>query len=199
MSARARTHRPERRASYHHGDLRHALLSAATSLIAERGLEQVTLREAARRAGVSHNAPYNHFESRDALLAALAAQGFADLAQHIGAAGAGSEPLDAFIASAVAYVDFAAANPTRYRLMFGSAAGRSANGAPEQARATLIAMITRAQEAGLFGRADPSELAGVLWSLVHGLADLAIAGRIAQPVQPLASVAAAILARGLAS
>ena len=69
--------------AYHHGDLRKALLDAASALLAEVGVAAISLREVARRAGVSHNAPYRHFADRDALLAALALQGFEVLVRRI--------------------------------------------------------------------------------------------------------------------
>jgi AcrR family transcriptional regulator len=71
----------KRRAAYHHGNLREALLDAAVSLIAEVGLKAFTLREVARRAGVSHNAPYRHFQDKEELLAAVRTQGFRELTE----------------------------------------------------------------------------------------------------------------------
>src|SRR4051812_42489306 len=96
--------------TYHHGDLPPALLKAAGKILEKEGLAGLSLRELARRAGVSHSAPYRHFPDRDALLAALATEGFAQLGQHL-AAHAGQE-------SAAAYVRFALDNPQRFRLMF---------------------------------------------------------------------------------
>src|SRR3954470_20864584 len=97
--------------TYHHGDLPPALLKAAAKILEKEGLAGLSLRELARRAGVSHNAPYRHFPDRDALLAALATEGFAILGKQL-AAPAGQE-------SAAAYVRFALDHPQRFRLMFG--------------------------------------------------------------------------------
>src|SRR5438045_6558281 len=108
--------------AYHHGDLRTALLEAAAELLDEGGPEAVSLRECARRAGVSHAAPYRHFETKDALLFALADEGFGWLAESGAKAMHGirnaRERLDAYGA---AYVRFAIENPARFRLMFGGA------------------------------------------------------------------------------
>src|SRR5258706_16100220 len=100
-----------RKAAYHHGDLRPALLRAAEDVMGKQGLEALTLRDVARRAGVSHNAPYRHFKDRNALLAALAEDGFRALGKALeGKSGS---------LMGEAYVRFGLANPARFRLMFG--------------------------------------------------------------------------------
>src|SRR5438046_5208157 len=96
--------------TYHHGDLPAALLRAAGRTLERRGLAALSLREAARRAGVSHNAPYRHFPDREALLAALAAEGFAMLGERL--RGKPGREMGA------AYVSFALEQPQRFRLMF---------------------------------------------------------------------------------
>lgn len=96
--------------TYHHGTLRPALLRAAARILEKEGRDAISLRELARRAGVSHNAPYRHFADRQALLAALVEEGFALLA----AALAGKPWRE----QAMAYLRFALANPERFRLMF---------------------------------------------------------------------------------
>src|SRR5216117_2127251 len=97
--------------TYHHGNLRTALLRAAGERLEKQGITALSLREAARRAGVSHNAPYRHFADREALLAALAAEGFAMLAERLRGQ-PGREMGEA-------YVRFALEQPQRFRLMFG--------------------------------------------------------------------------------
>src|SRR5213075_1047621 len=101
--------------TYHHGDLPAALLRAAGRTLEKRGIGALSLRETARRAGVSHNAPYRHFPDREALLAALAAQGFAML----GSEQKSSAATGGLRAMGEAYVRFALAHPQRFRLMFG--------------------------------------------------------------------------------
>src|SRR5688572_2987442 len=97
--------------TYHHGDLRSTLLRAADEIFEKEGLAALSLREAARRAGVSHNAPYRHFPDRDSLLAALAAEGFALLGGELAKRPEGE--------MGIGYVQFALAHPQRFRLMFG--------------------------------------------------------------------------------
>src|SRR5687767_8172023 len=84
--------------AYHHGNLKEALLEAAVALVAERGTAGFTLREVARRAGVSHNAPYRHYKDREALLAEVARQGFEELGGALAKAlaAAGADPIDRF-------------------------------------------------------------------------------------------------------
>ena len=117
------------RPRYHHGDLRSALLDAAADVLAERGVAGLTLRECARRAGVSHAAPAHHFGSVSGLFTALATRGFAALVDTLARARAAarsdsagrsdSKSLDADLAAIMrAYVDFARAEPERFRLMF---------------------------------------------------------------------------------
>lgn len=165
------------RTTYHHGDLRAALLSAARALLDEGGVAAVSLREAARRAGVTPAACYRHFADKDALLTALAVQGFEEFAQALGQAGQGAA--DRFAAMGVAYVDFAVRRPGMFRLMFGPAvADRSRS--PQLLEA--IAASTRLFERGLKASThvkpqDP--VAGLrAWAQVHGLATLAIDGML---------------------
>jgi AcrR family transcriptional regulator len=198
-------HRVRRRNAYHHGDLRRALLDATLQLITERGATGFTLREVARRAGVSHNAPYRHFRSSDALLAGVAAEGFTALSAALVRATAGATtPLDAFVRSGVAYVEFALAHPGRYRVMFGSRLKKTGHPtlewAAEQAFNGLVTLIKRGQETHVFAEGDAHARAQVAWSLVHGLADLAIAGQLAirgRRLRELTAFARTVLAKGL--
>ncbi|MCA9708300.1 MAG: TetR/AcrR family transcriptional regulator [Myxococcales bacterium] len=104
---------------YHHGDLRAALLQAAVALIAEHGVTKLSLRECARRAGVSHAAPYRHFPSKDALLVAIAEEGFGWLYQAGRRAMEGLvDPRERLDAYGVAYVRFAIEHPVHLRTMF---------------------------------------------------------------------------------
>jgi AcrR family transcriptional regulator len=156
--------------TYHHGDLRSALLHSAGELLEEQGLESLRLREAARRAGVSHNAPYRHFSDRDALLAALAAEGFGMLAGALENR-AGREMGEA-------YVRFALEHPNRFRLMF--------SGRLQLDRHPALASAAGATYEGLIAAfraqrdiADPETAAAAAWSLVHGLANLLLDGHLA--------------------
>lgn len=166
--------------AYHHGDLRAALLGAAAELLDEGGPEAVSLRECARRAGVSHAAPYRHFETKDALLFALADEGFGWLAEAGEKAMRGvrnaRERLDAYGA---AYVRFAIENPARFRLMFGGAqAPKPPVPDTNGARAYLL---LRESVHAVVGDVDAGELdsaTAAAWSLPHGLAMLILDGRV---------------------
>ena len=108
------------RDTYHHGDLRRTLVSAAEELLAERGADGFSLREVARRAGVSPAAPAHHFGDSAGLLTAVATLGFEELAQSLlaGHKGAGSDPRARLVGQGVGYVRFALAYPGRFGLMF---------------------------------------------------------------------------------
>jgi len=183
--------------SYHHGDLRHALIAAARRILEERGSSAVSLREVARTAGVSHNAPYRHFPTREAMLAAVAMEGFAELAQALrGAQAAGS-----LRAMGQAYVDFALANRGLFRLMFGEEIRKSGHPAlMETAQAALSLLNTAIAPSGRW----PERAATVAaWSLVHGLAQLILDGQLADELtdgparEELVRCAAGIFETGL--
>jgi len=151
--------------TYHHGDLRTAVLAAAGKLIEKEGLAGLSVREAARRAGVSHNAPYRHFPDRDALLAALATDGFSQLGQALEGR-AGRELGEA-------YVRFALGHPQRFRLMFG---GQLALDRYPELRTQAEATHGRLTAAFAGLGAEAKFAAAAAWSLVHGLAQLILDG-----------------------
>lgn len=172
-----------RRQSYHHGDLKRALTSAALSLVAEKGPKGFTLTEAARRAGVSAAAPYRHFADKAELLAAVAEQGFQQLHADLAAAAERAEdPKERVIELGRAYVRWAIAHPDHYQVMFGAESLKAERPgmamAGEQAFGDLLDAITKCQEAGIVEGRDPREVAAPLWSLVHGIASLAIGGQL---------------------
>lgn len=170
------TYDEERR--YHHGDLHAALLAAAQELLVERGEGAISLREVARRAAVSHNAPYRHFADRETLLAALAAQGFADLLACMGQIGAGQAAVTRLALLGRCYVHFALERRGLFRLMFASALERSRYPDLQQAAEQLRQLLGEAV-AALVGE-EAAEVAGLsAWSLVHGLALLLLDGQVA--------------------
>ena len=162
----------KRKAAYHHGSLREALLDAAEQLLPSRGPEALTLREVARHAGVSHGAPYHHFASRDALLAAVAERGFIGLGTAMEAA-TGATPRDRLAAICEAYVGFAAKHPTRFRLMFGPLLARKTEFPGLQvAGENAFALLFAASQQVAPQQAMPLALAG--WSMAHGLSYLTV-------------------------
>jgi len=167
---------------YHHGNLRDTLLQGAVRAIAELGPTAFTLREVARRAGVSHNAPYRHFRDKDALLAAVAAQGFRELTEAMREAGRRqSKSLEKLKESGLAYVAFAIRRPQHFTVMFDAPV--CSNDDPEYVQAsqesfnTLLTFIQNCQEEGQLPAGNTMERALYAWSLVHGIAKLAVAGR----------------------
>jgi len=167
--------------AYHHGNLRRALLDAALDMFAARGAFDFTLRELAREAGVTHNAPYRHFAGKAELLAALREEGFAELAAASEQAIAGSDdPRTRIRALGDAYVQFAIARPHHFRLMLHNPLGEDTP-APESGKAFTILRDTLedGRTRGVI-RDDLSarELALAAWALVHGLSSLVVSGQI---------------------
>jgi len=187
MSAAKATAKPgakatRRKRAYHHGDLRRALVGAARAILEKGGLGALSLRAVARRAGVSQAAPYHHFADRDALVSAVATEGFRefDAAMHA-RMDRSRDPVERLIAAGVAYVSFAVANPALFQVMFGATMQKLPDD-PERLEAGACTYVTlEGAVAGAMaarGR-DPANvpLACLLaWSIVHGLAKLLIEG-----------------------
>lgn len=166
---------------YHHPDLRETLLEAAVALIGEAGPRAFTLREVARRAGVSHNAPYRHFASKDDLLLAVAAEGFQRLSAVMqNAAAGGKSAAERLELCGSGYVDFALRWPHHFLAMFDLPPElrdeHEAIGG--DAFQVLLDCIMAAQQAGDLPKGDPLPLAWTAWSLVHGIAKLAVSGNL---------------------
>lgn len=172
--------------SYHHGDLRQALLTATLELISEKTIEGVSLREVARRVGVSHAAPYRHFADKEALLAAVAQEGFQMLHHKLEVAiqSSSTDPVQQIQDSGVAYIAFALEHPSHYHLMFGIYRSASAKKNPEleyaarQAFMVLANAIDRGQQAEVIRSGNSEQLALTAWALVHGWAMLWMDGQI---------------------
>jgi AcrR family transcriptional regulator len=174
---------PER---YHHGNLREALLSAAALVLQETGPEGLSIREVARRADVSHGAPYNHFPTKRDLLFALAQRAFVELDREMAEAQAcaSSSPGDQLVATGIGYLLFAERNPALFTLMFRTDLvapseapdGNDGNDGPAYRRLKR-AVIDVCEDAGRT-TADASVEHDCLfaWSAVHGLARLSIEG-----------------------
>ncbi|KAA0678606.1 TetR/AcrR family transcriptional regulator [Roseomonas genomospecies 6] len=159
--------------NYHHGDLRAALLLATEALLDEGGTGAVSLREVARRAGVSATACYRHYSSKEDLLAAAATRGYEELGAALRAAADGAD--NVLSAMAIAYVQFAVARPGRFRLMFGPAIGdRSRYPALTEAASRSFGELADAVSlTNSEGRGNRAAAIGA-WSFVHGLSTLII-------------------------
>lgn len=175
----------EPRERYHHGDLQRALIAAAEAILIERGVEGFTLREAARRAGVSAAAPAHHFGSAAGLLTEVALLGFETLARFLreGAAAGGTDPAARLREQGIGYVRFARAHPARFLLMFRKDRLNWEDGRLRAAGQAAFAELEDAVRAyrgiAAGGPLDRTALTTVLaaWSVVHGFSHLALDGK----------------------
>jgi AcrR family transcriptional regulator len=182
MGKPSKGRRAPRKRSYHHNDLRRALMDAAVELVQEDDAVAMTLREVARRAGVTHAAPYHHFASKDALVAAIALDGYEKLyAMQVAAAdAAGADAVERLRALGVAYVEFALAHPGHFRIMFRMGVAdwtRDSRLAEAAQRSMLlvtdaVGQVVQTQDLEM----DPMEMTLAAWSVAHGLATLWVDG-----------------------
>lgn len=168
------------------GGLRRRILDASVELVEEQGVRAVSFREVARRAGVSHQAPYHHFGNYHGILRAIAEEGFAGLARAMGdAAEAADDPLDALTAAGVAYVNFARGHAGHFRVMFQRALVdvRDQDDPLEEAEAahdTLLRLAGAAHAAGYGAHLTADALTHICWSTVHGISVLLVEGVLAE-------------------
>lgn len=174
---------------YHHGSLRRALIDAGIEVLTETGPGGLTLRGVAQRAGVSHAAPYAHFADKQALLAAVSAEGYRMLYDRLVAATAGREgdPRAQLLEAACAYLGFAREHPAHFRITLSGLVERQADH-PEYLSIAhrcfdLVRGVVRAcQRAGALGAGEEDQVAVAVWALVHGLASLSLEGQIPHTV-----------------
>ena len=204
--------RADKSGNYHHGDLRQAVINSALELIAERDIQSLTLREIAKRVGVSQMAPYRHFKNKAVLLAVLAQEGFQSLYDHLQEALAKSSleslpnPVEKVKVVGVAYILFAVENPVHYRVMFDASLSNRTVYPPLYQTAVKVLelcmqIVIECQQAGLIDERDPKELAQIKWSTCHGLSMLLIDHQFSTmghaPVEELANSTLKTLVEGL--
>jgi AcrR family transcriptional regulator len=178
MKSERKEKRPK---AYHHGDLRRTLIEAGLEVLEQSGVAALELREVARRAGVSHAAPYRHFANKGAFLAALIEVGFYRLAEQIEEA-VGSvfnKPEVRLQKLASAYVHFAQANPWLMREMFSGLtikkeSSLGVHDATQAVSKLFITIVEEGQSKGLVRSGNSGELASVIWALLHGMSILII-------------------------
>ena len=182
------------RRAYHHGDLKNALMDTALKQISRNGVRALSLRDVARRAGVSHTASYRHFSSKESLLAAIAEQGFRRLSAAMRAATLrhADDPVRALQASGVAYVEFGVSYPEHLSVMFGvQIAHENHPGLAEtskEAYALLTSIVHDGLQVGGLRGTDERTITLAAWSIVHGLAQLITGGQLqAKDMLPVAT------------
>ncbi|MFB9990789.1 TetR/AcrR family transcriptional regulator [Deinococcus oregonensis] len=169
--------------TYHHGDLRNALITIGLQVLAAEGRQGLSLRKVARLAGVSHNAPYMHFEDKEALISAIAEQGFRQLKLHMDAAlqEAPQGSVQQLLQLGEAYTTFALHHPHSLGVMFGNVEGGGNIQLGEAAGTTfalLVETVAAGQATGVVRLGDPKVLATGVWAMMHGVSTLLIAGRL---------------------
>jgi AcrR family transcriptional regulator len=182
------------KATYHHGDLRAALVRAAIELLEDSAETELSLRAVARRAGVSPAAPYRHYADREALVSAVAAVGYRELAERLAAAHPSPSTPEQLASVAIAYVQFALERAGLFRIMFGEPCNRDDD--ERVAAASAVSAYVRSIAQRTFPQADAEALATAIWALVHGLAFLYLDGKLDAPTPTAVAerVAAAVQA-----
>jgi len=174
---------------YHHGDLENALIKAGVEILSKEGIEGLSLRKVAKRAGVSHSAPYAHFKDRQSLIAAISTEGFKQLYAELDAAvlAHAGDPKQQLVEGAWAYVQFAMNNTDTFKIMFSGVLEKEKEypSFVEISRRTferVVDIVRACQNAGVL-RSAPAELVAVsVWGQIHGVISLAFEGQISHTV-----------------
>ena len=174
---------------YHHGDLKNALIKAGMEILASEGLGGLSLRKVAKQAGVSHAAPYAHFKDKQALIAAISAEGFKQLHSQIESVKGTyqTDPETLLIETAWAYVQFALHAPDRFKLMFSSALEKEKE-YPDFVETSqknfrqVVEIVEICQGANILKSGDSELVALSLWGTVHGFISLLLEGQISHRI-----------------
>lgn len=182
--------------TYHHGDLKNALIKAGVEILAKEGIGKLSLRKVALKAGVSHTAPYSHFSDKQSLIAAISTEGFQKLSKSLDSVikSHANNPKKQLIESAQAYVKFAFANKDIFKIMFSSALEKEKEypAFVEVSQKTfhqVVEIVEACQEAGIIKSGEADVLAVIIWGQVHGIIALAIEGQISHTVLEKKSLA----------
>ncbi len=174
---------------YHHGDLKNALIKAGVGILSKDGVGGLSLRKVAKKAGVSHSAPYAHFADKQALIAAISTEGFKQLYTELDAAVSpySSDPRQQLIEGAWAYAQFAINNTDTFNIMFSGVLEKEKDypAFVEISRKTferVVEIIKACQGAGVLRPSPPELMAVSVWGQVHGIISLALEGQISHTV-----------------
>jgi AcrR family transcriptional regulator len=171
--------------SYHHGDLKNALIRAGVEILAEQGVGGLSLRQVALRAGVSHAAPYAHFADKQSLIAAISTDGFRRLYEKLAETASANllDPRRQLLETAAAYLEFAAEDPAHFKIMFSGILEQEKD-YPEFVDASkknyelMVGIVQACQAAGVLPSEPAEQTAVSIWATVHGLAALSIEKQI---------------------
>lgn len=190
------------RKNYHHGDLKNALIKAGVEILSKEGIEGLSLRKVAQRAGVSHSAPYSHFPDKQSLIAAISTEGFNQLYAELDSAVLAhpNNPKKQLEQGALAYVQFALNNTDTFKIMFSGVLEKEKEypAFVEISHKTferVVDIIRACQDAGVLLNTSPEMMAVAVWGQVHGIVSLALEGQISHtvldshPVQDVVSFA----------
>jgi len=174
---------------YHHGDLKNALIKAGVEILSKEGIEGLSLRKVAQRAGVSHSAPYSHFPDKQSLIAAISTEGFNQLYAELDAAVLAypKSPKKQLQQGALAYLQFALNNTDTFKIMFSGVLEKEKEyqAFVEISHKTfqrVVDVVRACQEVGIMRASSPEMMAVAAWGQVHGIVSLALEGQISHTV-----------------
>jgi AcrR family transcriptional regulator len=175
--------------TYHHGDLKNALIQAGVDILAKDGVSGLSLRKVASKAGVSHSAPYSHFPDKQALIAAISTEGFRQLYERVSAVAEEykTKPSMQLVEVAWTYVQFALDDRDRFKVMFSGILEKEREYpefvAEAQRNFQLVKVIVEANQAAGVLRNGPSDLVALsAWGIIHGFVMLLLEGQISHTV-----------------
>jgi AcrR family transcriptional regulator len=177
------------RKNYHHGDLKNALIRAGVEILSKEGIEGLSLRKVAQRAGVSHSAPYSHFPDKQSLIAAISTEGFNQLYNELDAAilAYPKNPKKQLQQGARAYVQFALNNTDTFKIMFSGVLEKEKDypafvEISSKTFQRVVDVVRACQEARLLRSTSAEMMAVAVWGQVHGIISLALEGQIPHAV-----------------
>ena len=175
--------------SYHHGDLKNALIQAGVEILSEEGIGGLSLRKVAKRAGVSHSAPYAHFPDKQSLIAAISTEGFNQLYTELDTAVSAhvDDPKQQLIEGTRAYTDFALRHADTFKIMFSGVLEKEKEYAAfveisQQTFNRVVDIVRACQAATVLGPGSPEMIAVSIWGQVHGIVSLVLEGQISHTI-----------------
>lgn len=171
--------------NYHHGDLKNALIQAGVEILTAEGLPALSLRKVAKRVGVSHAAPYAHFPDKQALIAAIAAEGYKKLVDQISQIieEQADDPLAQLLEAAWAYIEFAKSEPGYFKLSFSGTVEQEQNypdyvEQTQKGFALVVRIIQACQQDRILKNVNVELMSIAIWGSIHGLAELTLGNQL---------------------